>query len=92
MNLLRRYWFEFEICEDDVFRYPSYAGLGRGCGVTAYDQNDALLLLREHLFREDPLPQIRKVIEDVDVSALDGSHVLPNIGVPTWRGVWYPNS
>jgi len=28
--------------------------------------------------------------EDVDVRALDGGHVLPNMGDPSVRGVWYP--
>lgn len=91
MNLLRRYWLEFEVSEADVSRYSSYAGLQRGCGVTAYSQEDALVLLREHLFRNDPLPPISKVIEDVDISTLEKNHILPNIGVPSWRGIWYPN-
>jgi hypothetical protein len=64
----------------------------RRCGVTAYSLEDALALVRQELWRTDePLPSIREVIEDVDVSTLDPGHVLPNMGPPIWRGVWFPN-
>lgn len=87
---LTRYWFEFEISDEDVRSYSTYSGLKRGCGVTAYTYEDALAVLAEKLFRGDPIPPVRKFTEDVDVSTLDPGHVLPNIGVPTWRGVWFP--
>jgi hypothetical protein len=61
-----------------------------GCGVTAYSYEDALVVLRERRFKNDLLPSIHKVIEDIDVSTLDPGHVLPNIGVPIWRGIWFP--
>ena len=87
---LIRYWFEFEISEEEVRRYGNYSGLKRGCGVTAYSYEDALAVLAEKLFRGDPIPQVHKVTENVDVSTLDPGHILPNIGVPIWRGVWFP--
>jgi hypothetical protein len=31
------------------------------------------------------------VTEDVDIQTLDQGHVLPNMGVPSERGVWFPN-
>jgi hypothetical protein len=40
MQLLTRFWFEFEISGDDLCRFgylPSY-----GIGVTAYNYDDAL--------------------------------------------------
>jgi len=47
MDLLKRFWFEFDISEDDLRRYSSYSGLGLGCGVTAYSYEDALVVLRD---------------------------------------------
>jgi hypothetical protein len=47
-------------------------------------------LLRQQVFDGGPLPPTRRVIEDVDVSTLDAGHVRPNMGVPVWRGVWWP--
>ncbi len=90
MSSLQRYWFEFDISETDRRTYPSYSGLGRGCGVTAYSREDASLLLREKLFKDAPIPPVTRVVEGIDVSTLDKNHVLPNIGVPTWRGIWFP--
>ncbi len=89
--LLRRFWIEFEP--------PLYLGregyalsgwLHHACGVTAYSLDDALYLIKEQLCWGRPLPPTRKIIEDVDVSTLDSNHVRPNMGVPIWRGVWYP--
>src|SRR5262245_34608723 len=91
MDLLKRFWFEFEISEDGIRRYSSYTSVLRlGCGVTAYSYEDALVVLRERLFKEDPLPPIRNAIENIDISTPDPGHVLPNMGVPIWRGVWFP--
>jgi hypothetical protein len=36
------------------------------------------------------MPSPLAVIEDVDVRELDQGHVVPNMGDPTVRGVWYP--
>lgn len=30
------------------------------------------------------------VVPDVDVRTLDEGHVIPNMGPPAIRGVWYP--
>jgi hypothetical protein len=84
-TLLHRYWIHFP----DVPEARLY-GLGRGCGVTAHDLEDARALLREQLFRGEEPPPFERVIEDVDVSTLEANHVRPNIGVVTWRGVWFP--
>ena len=87
---LRRYWIEFA--------WPKPEGIvaGRpepfGFGVTAFSLDDALDLLRREFFErmESPMPPLRGVIEDVDVSTLDDDHVRPNMHPPNWRGVWYP--
>ena len=83
---LRRFWLEFEGQLGDGFP----AGVLLGCGVTARDYEDALDLVRVHVFEGDQLPPIKKVIEGVDISTLDKNHVVPNMSVPTTRGIWFP--
>jgi len=90
-RLLHRYWVEFEITPGELGMYPSYAGLGLGCGVTGCTWDDALRLLRERLFQNDPVPAITRVVDDVDVRHLDGGRVRPNMGSPSERGIWFPN-
>lgn len=83
--LLHRYWIEFP--KDAVV---IQRGLGMGCGVTAYSLDDARRLIQEQLFPGIPLPPFTRITEDVDVRTLEANHVLPNIGVVTWRGIWFP--
>lgn len=91
MRLLTRYWFEFEITEDDLQQFgyfPAY-----GIGVTAYNYEDALRLLRRWITRgKDEFPRLKVFIQDVDVSELFpwGSRLPQRLGCPVWRGVWYP--
>lgn len=81
---MRRYWFEFVDA-------PMYSPLRLGCGVSAFDRGDAQKILREKVFAEvGSTLEIRRVIEDVDVSTLDPGHVRPNMGVVVHRGVWFP--
>ncbi len=86
--MLRRYWFEFELPKTQA-RLAVY---GLGCGVTARDYDDAVNLMKELVFSTHVMPPIRTVIEDVDVSTLDAKHVRVNMGVPIYRGVWFPLS
>ncbi len=81
-KLLRRYWIRFGGQMAETARFHN------GCGVTAYSLEDALTLIKEVAHIE--VPSIECVIEDVDVSTLDERHILPNIGITTYRGVWYP--
>ena len=83
---LRRYWIKFQT-------EPDHSGLSwtrLGYGVTAYDYNDALQIIRWHVFDNEPLPPVASVIEDVDVSTLDAGHIVPNMHPPNWRGIWFP--
>ena len=62
-------------------------------GVTALDRADAESLLAMSTFLAGrPLPAISEVVEDVDVRGLDPSHVIPNMGDPSIRGVWFPRA
>jgi len=80
---MKRYWFEF-----DGIDIPG--GVRMGCGVTAFNQDDAINLMNERIFKSIPFPPIRKVVENVDVSTLDKGHVLPNMLPPNIRGIWFP--
>jgi hypothetical protein len=82
---LHRFWFEFGGPRDAL---P--LGSWIGCGVSAVDQADAERLLIEGPFRGRGLPPIERLVQDVDVHELDQGHVIPNMGEPTLRGVWFP--
>lgn len=76
-SLLRRYWFKIE--------------KGHGFGVTAYSLDDAKLLVDRAAYDLGMNYEVLEVVEDIDVQTLDQSHVVPNMGAPNFRGVWYPN-
>lgn len=73
---LRRYWFPV----DREF----------GIGVTAFSEEEARRLAEETKAKYGCRGSVGPVVVDVDVSTLDANHVLPNIGPPVIRGVWYP--
>jgi hypothetical protein len=79
---LRRFWFRFR----DL---PKFSPIGLGCGVTARDYDDAVDILGSTILKGQAIPPIASVIEDVDVSTLDRGHVIPNMEVPAFRGVWF---
>ena len=82
-KLLTTYWFEFEGW-----------GIGSYAGVTAYSLDDAKYLLKKHFFKDflkQELPQIKNIIENVQVKDLDQIHIVPNLGPISERGVWCPN-
>lgn len=83
MSALTRFWFEFQSS-------PRPSALNLGCGVTAYNYEDALGLLKEHVFQNAACPGIIRYTTDVDITALDAKHVLPNMGLVTTRGIWFP--
>lgn len=83
---LHRYWIEFDI--DALSNLP--IGVGLGCGVTAYDRDDALRLVEERVFRGQALPNVKSINENVDISQLDAGHVRPNMLNPLPRGIWFP--
>lgn len=61
-------------------------------GVTAYSLDDAISLLKEKVFRKQPMPPILNYKENIRVSDLDQNHVVPNIGPISERGIWFPIS
>ncbi len=76
---LTRYWIEF------AEPRPFLANLG--VGVTAFDEKDAMGLVSSSLSLSC---EVAKVHADIDVRDLDQNHVIPNMGAPSNRGVWFP--
>jgi hypothetical protein len=83
MNSLRKYWFRFE-------SLPRPTVVNLGCGVTTYTRDDALNLLREHVFGPNGPPTIVECIEDVELHQIERKHSCPNIGDTQCRGIWFP--
>jgi hypothetical protein len=82
---LHRFWFEFEEWDVHGCRPPFR------CGVTAWSREDALALIADAYCNLGASPVPVSVVPDFDVSALDDDlNIRPNIGVPVWRGIWYP--
>ena len=73
---LRRFWFTV----------PGALGIG----VTAHSRSEAEGLAREAAARLGSSFEPSAVTEDVDVRDLDQNHVVPNMGPPNLRGVWFP--
>jgi len=82
---LKRYWFVI---------YPQFRYSQGNFGVTAYSITEARQLLKETLAKLHwPIPENldnAEVIENIDIRLLDQGHVIPNMGVVTFRGVWFP--
>jgi len=84
---LIRYWFRFDVKFGDSY---DSLGLLLGCGVTAFGYEDAIELMKENIFKEKEMPPIKEFVENVDISTLDLKHIAPAMGVPIYRGIWYP--
>ena len=76
-RLLRRYWFK---TREHL-----------GFGVTAYSEDDAKRLIADAARRLSRDYDVLGIVVDVDVRDLDQRAVVPNMGPPNFRGVWYPN-
>lgn len=90
MSGVRDYLHRFWIRWDEEASRDARIGGGLGCGVTAVDVEDAKRLVELVALQGDPLPSIAEMVEDVDARTLDAGHVLPNMGDPSVRGVWFP--
>jgi hypothetical protein len=84
-DVLIRFWITIE----EGSEVPAGSSSPLGFGVTAFDREDAIGLLRADVFGGQ-LPTIESIIEGVDVSTLDEGHIRPNMETPAFRGVWYP--
>lgn len=87
MPTVRRYWIEFDL-DHNPFRWPQ---LSPGIGVTGFDERDCLSMAADLLPDDAELPPVRHIT--VDISLAEKPPVNPpGLGVPVWRGVWYPPS
>jgi hypothetical protein len=84
--MLTRYWFTFDL----TLKQLPPPGTLLGCGVTAPSREAALQLLKDRVFRSDPLPPIKQCLEKVDIGTLDKGHIHPNRGDPEKPGIWFP--
>ena len=75
--LLHRFWVE--------------AKTGEAYGVTAYSESEAIAFSEKIATRLNRSFELADIKIDIDISTLDSGHVLPNMGLVTERGVWYPN-
>ena len=87
---LIRFWFEF-----DYGPGPGGPGITlwhpgpSWVGVTAFDYDDAVRIVRAEYFADRSMPTVKSVIEDVDVSKIDLLRTI-RFDPPIWRGIWYP--
>ncbi len=80
-NKLIRFWFKFE---------NNPIPLNFGCGVTAFNDIDALTIIKEQVFKNKPFPEVAVKIENIDINTLDQGHIIPNMYSPNYRGIWFP--
>lgn len=85
---MKRYWF---------ILYPDDPYCAGNIGVTANSKAEAINLAIESLGKMrlsnyiENLNEHTECIENIDVRLLDQNHVIPNMGVVVWKGVWWPN-
>jgi hypothetical protein len=73
---LRRFWFPL----------PGHIGIG----VTAFSRSEAEALAQSAAREMGWTYSSGAVVEDIDIRDLDQKHVLPNMGLVNFRGVWFP--
>jgi hypothetical protein len=82
MTTMRRFWIEFDPQKNYDARF------WQGAGVTGIDARDCLSMVAA-LFPDGVLPTVHRIT--VDISLAEPLPVNPRfLGVPAWRGVWYP--
>ena len=63
----------------------------RGIGVTAYSLEDAISLIKNEKSVMSYEPNFDSYKENINIQELDQNHIIPNMGVCTNRGIWFPN-
>lgn len=92
-----RYWFTFDVSGLGLAPGPpgavrldggtlAWRLCGLGVGVTGYDEADCLGIIAE-LLDGEPVPPVLSRIRNVDMDSLQ---LRSKVGVPAWRGVWFP--
>jgi hypothetical protein len=86
--VVRRFWFEFDLPRWEAGLDPGLASLYYGVGVTGFDTADCLWMIRD-LVSGSRLPHVRSITADVVLAGF-GPPFPGGLGVPVWRGVWFP--
>jgi len=81
--VLTRYWFVFVRAEQTT-------ALNLGCGISAFNLDDARTILRREVFPLYGVRPVARVIEGVDVASLDEERLRPHLGNSAAPGVWFP--
>jgi hypothetical protein len=84
---MKAYWVEFK--KSGLRGLP--VGTWLGCGVTAYDKEDAIKLLKQLLFKNWNSVPVLSIKENISINDLDQHDVAPDIGNIQVRGIWYPD-
>lgn len=83
---LRRFW---------IITFPEDPLGPRNIGVTAFTIEEAKQIARNAILNMNlswiKIDAQTKFIEDIDIRSLDQDHVIPNIGVVSFQGIWFPN-
>ncbi len=66
-------------------RFPS------ACAVTAYDEQDALGLVRSSYAKDGELPPVSEMQVGVTFEEVAAQIGNADYGVPVVRGIWYPH-
>lgn len=59
-------------------------------GVTAHSLSEARAIALDTCTHLGWVFEPHEVVEDVDIRTLDQHHVVPNMGPPNFKGVWFP--
>jgi hypothetical protein len=84
---VRRFWFEFDLPSRESERESAFACLSLGVGVTGFDAADCLWMIRD-LLPTLSMPPVHAVTPDVSLAEF--APWMIGLGVPVWRGVWFP--
>ena len=78
------FWLQFA----DATMVPP--GMHFGCGITAYDQSDAMQIFADRVVISHPDLAIASVRRVLSIDELEQGHVRPNMGNFLIRGIWFP--
>lgn len=81
--MLKRYWIRFE-------RFNIQTPLNLGCGVTAFNAEDAKRIVEIKIKNSDIHVDIASIELISNIADLDKNHVIPNMGNIFERGIWFP--
>ena len=85
--MLKRYWFI--LSPQDKYGVDNI-------GVTAFTLIEAKGIIKNAFSKVNwkHISEIEidkaEVIENINIELLDKSHIIPNMGVVTFKGVWFP--